>query len=133
MMQSTLAPFPALLLAPRVVRHAASLAREPQNLPQEDRIGGGPGETWKRQFLDATVVEEPQGMQHWCDNNDKHAANPDPTKTVRQRAQTFDEMQLEYVVSFVPGPKPGESTSRHGGRHAAAMLVGRASRGNAFF
>jgi mono/diheme cytochrome c family protein/thiol-disulfide isomerase/thioredoxin len=53
----------------------------------------------------------------WFDNSDKNPANPDPTKTVRWGAQTFDEMHLGYVEYFVPGAKPGESVSlNRGGR-----------------
>ena len=52
----------------------------------------------------------------WFDNSDKNPANPDPTKTVRWGAQTFDEMHLGYVEYYVPGAKPGESPSLHGGR-----------------
>lgn len=47
----------------------------------------------------------------WFDNSDKNPANPDPTKTVRWGAQTFDEMHLGYVEYYVPGAKPGESVS----------------------
>ena len=35
-------------------------------------------------------------------------------------AQTFDEMHLGYVEYYVPGAKPGESTSLYGGRRGAA-------------
>ena len=52
----------------------------------------------------------------WFDNSDKNPANPDPTKTVRWGAQTFDEMHLCYVEYYVPGAKPGESTSLYGRR-----------------
>jgi hypothetical protein len=55
----------------------------------------------------------------WFDNSDKNPANPDPTKTVRWGAQTFDEMHLGYVEYYVPGAKPGESTSLFGGRRGA--------------
>jgi Ca2+-binding EF-hand superfamily protein/mono/diheme cytochrome c family protein len=56
----------------------------------------------------------------WFDNSDKNPANPDPTKTVRWGAQTFDEMHLGYVEYYVPGAKPGESTSLYGGRRRTA-------------
>ena len=56
----------------------------------------------------------------WFDNSDKNPANPDPTKTVRWGAQTFDEMHLGYVEYYVPGAKPGESTSLNGGRRGVA-------------
>ncbi len=38
----------------------------------------------------------------WYDNSDKNPANPDPTRTVRWGAQTFDEMHLGYVEYYVP-------------------------------
>ena len=44
----------------------------------------------------------------WYDNSDKNPANPDPSKTVRWGAQTFDEMHLGYVEYIIPGEKPGE-------------------------
>jgi Ca2+-binding EF-hand superfamily protein len=55
----------------------------------------------------------------WYDNSDKNPANPDPTKTVRWGAQTFDEMHLGYVEYYIPGAKPGESPSLYGGRRRA--------------
>ncbi len=55
----------------------------------------------------------------WYDNSDKNPANPDPTKTVRWGAQTFDEMHLGYVEYYIPGAKPGESPSLYGRRGAA--------------
>lgn len=55
----------------------------------------------------------------WFDNSDKNPANPDPTKTVRWGAQTFDEMHLGYVEYYIPNAKPGESTSLYGGRRRA--------------
>ncbi|MDX1968275.1 MAG: redoxin [Planctomycetaceae bacterium] len=55
----------------------------------------------------------------WFDNSDKNPANPDPTKTVRWGAQTFDEMHLGYVEYYIPNAKPGESMSLYvGGRRA---------------
>jgi hypothetical protein len=68
----------------------------------------------------------------WFDNSDRNPANPDPTKTVRWGAQTFDEMHLGYVEYFVSGAKPGESTSLYGGRRTAAGAV-RDGIGDAFF
>lgn len=44
----------------------------------------------------------------WFDNSDKNPANPDPTKTVRWGAQTFNEMHLGYIEYIIPGEKPGE-------------------------
>ncbi|MCA9121634.1 MAG: redoxin family protein [Planctomycetaceae bacterium] len=64
----------------------------------------------------------------WFDNSDKNPANPDPTKTVRWGAQTFDEMHLGYVEYYVPGAKPGESTSLYGGRRGFGRNLG--SEGN---
>lgn len=69
----------------------------------------------------------------WFDNSDKNPANPDPTKTVRWGAQTFDEMHLGYVEYYVPGAKPGESTSLYGGRRAASAGAVRDGIGDAFF
>lgn len=60
----------------------------------------------------------------WFDNSDKNPANPDPTKTVRWGAQTFDEMHLGYVEYYVPGAKPGESTSLRGGRRGLGRNLG---------
>ena len=60
----------------------------------------------------------------WYDNSDKNPANPDPTKTVRWGSQTFDEMHLGYVEYFVPGVKPGESTSLYPGRARGAAFSG---------
>lgn len=66
----------------------------------------------------------------WYDNSSQNPANPDPTKTVRWGAQTFDEMHLGYVEYFIPGAKPGEpqplSAGRPAGRgaFAAGMLLG---------
>jgi hypothetical protein len=54
----------------------------------------------------------------WYDNSDYNPANPDPTRTVRWGAQTFDEMHLGYVEYFVPGAKPGEPDSLSGGLRA---------------
>ena len=34
-------------------------------------------------------------------------------------SQTFDEMHLGYVESYIPNAKPGESTSLYGGRQRA--------------
>lgn len=50
----------------------------------------------------------------WYDNSRNNPANPDPTKTVRWGSQTFDEMLLGYVEYFVPGDRPGESSSMMG-------------------
>ena len=55
----------------------------------------------------------------WFDNSEKNPANPDPTKTVRWGAQTFDEMHLGYVEYYIPNAMPGESTSLYGGRRRA--------------
>jgi mono/diheme cytochrome c family protein len=55
----------------------------------------------------------------WFDNSAKNPANPDPTKTVRWGAQTYDEMHLGYVEYFVPGAKPGESASMNQGLRGA--------------
>jgi hypothetical protein len=60
----------------------------------------------------------------WYDNSDKNPANPDPTKTVRWGAQTVDEMHLGYVEYYVPGAKPGESTSLYGGRRGGLAGFG---------
>ncbi len=69
----------------------------------------------------------------WYDNSANNPANPDPTKTVRWGSQTFDEMHLGYVEYFVPGAKPGESPSLHGGRRAAAASAVRDGVGDALF
>ena len=71
----------------------------------------------------------------WYDNSANNPANPDPTKTVRWGAQTFDEMHLGYVEYFVPGAKPGESPSLFGGRRTAVAGAGAVRDGlsDAFF
>lgn len=70
----------------------------------------------------------------WFDNSDKNPANPDPTKTVRWGAQTFDEMHLGYVEYYIPHAKPGESTSLYGRRRAGPARGGvRDGLGDAFF
>jgi hypothetical protein len=38
----------------------------------------------------------------WYDNSDQNPANPDPTKTVRFGAQTFDEMLIGYIEYYIP-------------------------------
>jgi Ca2+-binding EF-hand superfamily protein/mono/diheme cytochrome c family protein len=69
----------------------------------------------------------------WFDNSDKNPANPDPTKTVRWGAQTFDEMHLGYVEYYVPGAKPGESPSLYGGRRGGLAGFNRPAAGAALF
>ncbi|MEZ5948373.1 MAG: redoxin family protein [Planctomycetaceae bacterium] len=69
----------------------------------------------------------------WFDNSDKNPANPDPTKTVRWGAQTFDEMHLGYVEYYVPGVKPGESTSLYAGRRGLGRNLGNQGNGRPGF
>lgn len=56
----------------------------------------------------------------WYDNSAGNPANPDPTKTVRWGAQTYDEMHLGYIEYYIPGVTPGE-------RSGAARLRGGAA------
>lgn len=57
------------------------------------------------------VLEEPLHIsagdtlifRAWYDNSEANPANPDPTKTVRWGAQTYDEMHLGYVEYIVSG------------------------------
>lgn len=69
----------------------------------------------------------------WFDNSDKNPANPDPTKTVRWGAQTFDEMHLGYVEYYVPGAKPGESRSLYGERRRLSRNIGNEGNGRPGF
>ena len=48
----------------------------------------------------------------WYDNSDKNPANPDPTRTVRWGAQTFDEMHLGYIEYYIPTSQVWQSSSR---------------------
>ncbi|MDX1934456.1 MAG: redoxin family protein [Capsulimonadales bacterium] len=68
---------------------------------------------WQLNYVLAEPLDVRAGDQvtfrAWYDNSDRNPANPDPGKTVRWGAQTFDEMHLGYVEYIVPGQKPGES------------------------
>ncbi|MFM7604220.1 MAG: hypothetical protein ACKO8Z_03350, partial [Prosthecobacter sp.] len=56
--------------------HAALRAAEPVPQPNDDRITGRPAGPWRRLFLDATVVEEQQGVQRVFHAVEKHPASP---------------------------------------------------------
>jgi hypothetical protein len=66
----------ALLFAAAPALHAADPAPQPARLANEDLISGSRSGPWRRLFLDATVVEEQQGVQRVFHAVEKHPANP---------------------------------------------------------
>jgi hypothetical protein len=71
-MKHTITLLTVLLLAPL----AALRAAEPFPQPSDDLITGRPAGPWRRLFLDATVVEEQQGVRRVFHAVEKHPASP---------------------------------------------------------
>jgi hypothetical protein len=70
----------------------------------------------------------------WYDNSEQNPANPDPGKTVRWGAQTYDEMHLGYVEYIIPDEVPGTNTGglrrRRGVGEALEPIFRRLDRNN---
>ncbi len=83
---------------------------------------------WQLTYEYAKPLDIPKGSKvefaGWFNNSDKNPANPDPTKTVRWGAQTYDEMHLGYVEYYVPGAKPGEGPGALRASPALAVIEG---------
>jgi hypothetical protein len=79
-MKHTLTFLIAILLAPLNALHAAEPVEienpQPNGPTRDDLISGRPAGPWRRLFLDATVVEEQQGVQRVFHAVEKHPANP---------------------------------------------------------
>lgn len=76
MLIRTLATFGAFLLALLQSVSAADSALQPNGPLSEDLITGSTTGPWRRLFLDATVVEEQQGVQRVFHAVEKHPASP---------------------------------------------------------
>ena len=79
-MKHTLTFLIAILLAPLNALHAAEPVEienpQPNGPTRDDLISGRPAGPWRRLFLDATVVEEQQGVQRVFHAVEKHPASP---------------------------------------------------------
>jgi hypothetical protein len=58
------------------------------------------------------------------DNSENNPANPDPAKTVHWGQQTYDEMMIGYVETFMPvGEKPPAGRTRAAGGNGQALFT----------
>lgn len=79
-MMRTVILITALLLLPLGALHATDSVPQSDELSDNDLMAGREAGPWRRLFLDATVVEEQQGVERVFHAVEKHPANPVMTK-----------------------------------------------------